>query len=73
LNTKKIIQIRDLFWFEKCYNDWRKSKAPLNSQGNHDNNGESIESKRSSEFNPHLKGLENSSNPDATRIVKDTE
>jgi hypothetical protein len=30
LNSKRLIQTRDVFWLEKCYNDWCKNKYPSN-------------------------------------------
>jgi hypothetical protein len=40
LNSKSIIQKREVFWLEKYYNAWRKSKAPSNDNDKDDDIGD---------------------------------
>jgi hypothetical protein len=43
LNSKRIIQTRDVVWLGKCYNDWRKNEAPSNDSDKDEYIGDSME------------------------------
>jgi hypothetical protein len=43
LNSKRIIQIRDVLWLGKCYNDWCKNKVSSNDNDKDKDIGDSME------------------------------
>jgi hypothetical protein len=43
MNTKAIIQTRDVLWIGKCYNDWHKNTDPSNDNDKDEDIGHSME------------------------------